>query len=140
MTGAILVKTDSDPQPVRYNATVKDGPHGKGKVYTQDAKFVEEKGSRFVEAHKLGTLVVPSTATVVVSLLLNFALLVVWLAAFWLVLRFSLGHALLFAGVMGLITLIAIMPVLFKQNRLPNVPKSPAATMRSYDPAAGSSS
>src|SRR6266545_4552577 len=133
MTGAILVKAPDDPQPVRYNATVKDGPGGKGKTYTPEPRFVEEKGSRFVEAHKLGTLVVPSTGTVVVSLVLNFALFVVWLAALWLVLRFSLGHALIFTGALGLVTLIAIMPILFKQNRVPPKPAAPAATMRSLD-------
>jgi hypothetical protein len=138
MTGAIRVKAADDPEPVRYKATLKDGAT-KSPTYTPEPRFEEEKGRRYVEAHKLGTLVVPSTGTIVVSLLLNFALFVVWVAAFWPILRFSLGHAMIFAGSLALITMLAIMPVLFKQNRTPKpAPQAPAAVLRGLESGIGS--
>jgi hypothetical protein len=120
MTGAIRVKGPSDPEPVRYNAKLKED-----KTYSPERRFEEDKGSRYVEANQLGTLFVPSTGTVVVALLLNFLLVVVWVVAFWPILRFSLGHALMFTAVLAVVTMLALMPVLFKQNREPKPPASP---------------
>jgi hypothetical protein len=118
MTGAIRVKTADDSDWVRYNAEVKEDTRSKAKVYAStDRRFVEEKGSRYVRGDQLGTMYVPSTGTVVVALLLNFLLVVVWAAACWPVLRFSLGHALLLAGIGTLVTMIGVMPLLFKRNR-----------------------
>lgn len=119
MTGAIRVKGPDDPAPVRYNALLRPDKPKTNPEYTPDRRFVEENGSRYVEAHQLGTLFVPSSGTIAISLLLNFALVVVWLAAFWPILRFSLAHALIFAGSLALLTMVAVMPVLFKQNRAP---------------------
>ena len=119
MVGAIRVKGPTDPEPVRYNATLKDDPRSKTKTYTPERKFVEEKGSRYVEAQQLGTLFVPSTGTIVLALLVNFMLLVVLLVAFWPVLRFSLGHAVVLAGAFAVVMMLGIMPILFKQNRVP---------------------
>jgi hypothetical protein len=79
MTGAIRVKGPGDAEPVRYNALVNENPRTKSKEYAKERRFVEEKGDRYVEAVQLGTLFVPSGATVAVSLLLNFTLLVLWL-------------------------------------------------------------
>jgi hypothetical protein len=128
MTGAIRVKGPDDPEPVRYNALLRPDKPKTNPEYAAERRFVEEKGSRYVEAHQLGTLFVPSTGTIAISLLLNFALLVVWLAAFWPILRFSLGHSLIFAGSLALLTMLAVMPVLFKQNRAPKATTPPEAT------------
>lgn len=134
MTGAIRVKGPNDPEPVRYNAVLKEEPNTKRKTYTQDRRFVEDKGSRYVEAHQLGTLFIPSTGTIVISLLLNFLLLVVWLAACWPILRFSLTHALIFTAALTAVTMLAVLPVLFKQNRIPKAaPPPPAAILRVAD-------
>ena len=136
MTGAIRVKGPGDADWVRYNATLKENPQTKEKTYPPDPRFVEEKGSRYVEVHLPGTLFVPSTGTIVVSLVLNFALLLVWVLAFWPILRFSLGHALVFGGALALVTMLAVLPILFKQNRAPKVPAPAAVTMRAADPVA----
>ncbi|QJW96588.1 hypothetical protein [Frigoriglobus tundricola] len=128
MTGAIRVKAADDPEPVRYKVTLKEDPRTKTKTYKPDSKFEEEKGSRYVDAHQMGTLVVPSTGTVVLALLLNFMLMAVWLVAIWPVLRFSLGHAVVFAGALGLITMLAVMPVLFRHVR-ESKPPAPAAAL-----------
>jgi hypothetical protein len=134
-TGAILVKGPDDPAPVRYNATMKEDPKTKTKTYTPELKFEEEKGSRYVLADSMGTLFVPSTGTVVGALLLNFMLVVVWLVAFWPILRFSLSHALIFTASLAIITLLAIMPLLFKQNRIVKpAPGAPPAAIRVLEP------
>ena len=128
MTGAIRVKGPGDADWVRYNATLKEDPRSKEKTYTPEPRFVEEKGSRYVEVGQPGTLFVPSTGTVVISLLLNFALLAVWVVAFWPVMRFGLGHAVLFGGSLAIITMLAVMPLLFSRNRMPPKAPAPAAT------------
>jgi hypothetical protein len=128
MTGAILVKGPDDAEPVRYNAKLTEE-----KTYTPDRRFEEVKGSRYVEANQIGTLFVPSTKTVALALLLNFLLLVVWIVALWPIMRFSLGHALMFSIVLAIATMLALMPVLFKQNRSSPPPASgtaPAARVR----------
>jgi len=139
MVGAIRVKGPDDAEPVRYNATFKDGPGAQYKTYTPELKFVEEKGSRYVEVNQLGTLYVPSTATVAVALMLNAGLLLVWIVAWWAALRFSLGHALMFSAVLAAITMLALMPVLFKPNRVPKpaTPAQQAAPSTSCAPAPG---
>ena len=126
MTGAIRVKGPDDPEPVRYDATLKEDPRTKEKTYTPETRFKEEKGSRYVEVHQIGTLFVPSTGTVMGALALNLMLFVVWLVAFWPLLRFTLVHALVFAGAFATLTMLGAMPLLFKQNRAPKPPPTPA--------------
>ena len=129
MTGALLVKGPGDAEPVRFSAKLTDD-----KKYPPDLEFKEDKGSRSIKAGQnkgaenkadpLNAMLVPSTATVAVALLLNFMLIAVWVVAFWPILRFSFGHALMFTAVLAIITMVALMPILFKQNR---TPKPPAA-------------
>lgn len=124
MVGAIRVKGPNDAEPVRYNAKLKDD-----KSYPLELRFEEEKGSRYVPAiqknNHVGALHVPSAATVFVALLLNFLLVAVWVVAFWPIMRFSLGHSLMFTAVLAVVVMLALMPVLFKQNRVPP-PLAPA--------------
>jgi hypothetical protein len=129
MTGAIRVKGPDDPEPVRYDAELS-GPKERP-IYKEidgERRFKEQDGSRYVKMNQPGILFVPSTGTVALALLLNFALVVVWLAAFWPILRFSLGHALIFTGACALLMMLTVMPVLFKQNRVEK-PKEPAAAL-----------
>lgn len=128
MVGAIRVKGPNDHDWVRYNVNLKDGKPKTNPEYGEPRRFVEEKGSRYVEVAQLGTLFIPSSGTIVIALFLNFMLFVVWLVAFWLILRFALTHALLFTGAFALLTMLAVMPILFKQNRAkPPAPTSEAA-------------
>ena len=126
MTGAVRVKGPNDPEPVRYNAIVKESAGGKSKSYTNERRFVEENGSRYIEAVQMGTLFVPSTATVAVSLFLNFLLFVLWLVVTWPVLRYSFGHALGLTAVGTLVTMLLLMPLLFKFNRSAKPAPAPA--------------
>lgn len=127
LTGAIRVKGPDDAEPVRYNAQLNPTKPKTNPEYTPERRFVEENGSRYVEVHQLGTLFVPSTGMIALALFLNFMLFAVWLAAFWPILRFSLTHSLIFAGSLALLTMLTVMPVLFKQNRTPKPPATPAA-------------
>jgi hypothetical protein len=120
MTAALLVKPDEGADPVRFNADLKKG--SSVPQYTDERRFNEVNGSRYIMADQLGTLFVPSTGVVVAALLLNLAHFLVWFAAFWLILRFGWGHALGFATVFGLVTMLLVMPLLFKPNRAPRTP------------------
>ncbi|VTR90843.1 unnamed protein product [Gemmata massiliana] len=136
MTGAIRVKAANDPEPVRYNAKVQESPGTKTKTYTTERQFVEVNGDRYVNANQMGTLFVPSTKTLFVALLLNISLLLMWLVVTWPVLRFAFAHALGFTVVGTLVTMFALMPLLFKYNR-PEPKPAPEATAWVTDPGNG---
>jgi hypothetical protein len=127
MVGAIRVKGPTDNEPVRYNALLKDESKAKVPTYTQERKFVEDKGSRYVEFVQLGTLFVPSSGIVAISLLLNFTLLLLWFVVAWPVLRYTVTHSLGIAIVGTLVTMLALMPLLFKFARDPKPAPAPAA-------------
>lgn len=117
MTAAIKAKPAPDAaEPVRFNAqltkdkrTYVDTPDGR--------KFVEEKGSRYVQADQLGVVYVPTTGTVVAALFINLMHFVAWFVAFWAILQFSRGHSAIMAVSFGLITMLLVLPLLFAPNR-----------------------
>ena len=122
MTAAIKMKPAPELEPIRFNAqlskdkrTYVNSPDGR--------KFIEERGSRYVNADQLGVVYVPTTGTVVVALFINFMHFVVWFVAFWLVLQFSRGHSAIMAGSFGLITMLLVLPLLFGPNRKPKPPE-----------------
>ena len=129
MTAALVLKTEDAPEPVRFDAELKKGATPE---YTSERKFTDPAG-RYVKAEQLGVLYVPSTGVVVVALLLNFLLFAVWFAAFWPVMRYGWGHSLGFAAVFGLVTMLLVMPMLFKFNR-PTKPPPEAALRHAPDP------
>ncbi len=135
MTGALRVKGPDDPDAVRYNAQLMkyDEDNRRSvhtKAYASERRFVEDKGSRYVNEEPLGTLFVPSTSTIVGALFLNFALLLMWLVVTWPVLRYSFAHALGLTVVGTLVTMLALMPLLFNFNRPKLPPPAPGATAR----------
>lgn len=115
MTAAIRLRPSPEAEPIRLNAQLN--PRSSLPTYTNERRFVEVNGSSYVEADQLGVLYVPSTWTVLVALLINVMLFVVWMIAFWPLLRFTLGHAFGLTVVMGLVTMLLVMPVLFKPHR-----------------------
>ena len=129
MTGALSVKLPDSEAPVRFNADVKEDPRVGTLVYeTPDRRFTEDRGSRYILGNQMGIVYIPSTGAVFVALFVNLLHFVLWLVALWLILRFSFGHALLFAIILGLTTMLVAMPLLFKPHRA--APAAQAATMR----------
>lgn len=127
MTAALLVKPDEGGNPMRFNAELKKDERTGALNYTTDRRFVEAGGNRYIKADQPGVVYIPSSGVVAVSLLLNVALFAVWFVAFWPVLRFNWGHALGFAVVCGLVTMLLVMPLLFKPNRTGKVAAAAAA-------------
>jgi hypothetical protein len=119
MTTAIKLKTEpSAPEATRFNAQLSKDK--KTYVNTIDGRrFIEDRGSRYVQADQLGVIYVPTTGTVVVALFINLMHFVVWFVAFWLILQFSRGHAFLLMVSFGLITMLLVLPLLFGPNRKP---------------------
>jgi hypothetical protein len=126
MTAAILVKPEANGEPVRFNARL--GPDKRSYAKGDEGRrFDEEKGSRYVQADLLGVMFVPSNMTVFLALVLNLVHFVIWFVAFWLILHFTRGHAFVLAVSFGLITMILVMPLLFRPNRTPPAPQPPPA-------------
>ncbi len=127
MTIAIKLKPDPNGDAVRFNARLN--PDKKSYAASAEGRrFDEERGSRYVHADQLGVLYVPSTGTIVLALFINVLHFVIWFAVFGPILQFTRGHAFVLAVSFGLITMILVMPLLFKPNRTPPAP--PAAAMR----------
>lgn len=126
LTVALLVRLEPGADPVRLKAELKKDERIGAMTYAPgpERRFVEENGSRYVNAYpeQMGKLYVPSTGMVAAALLLNLAHFVVWFVAFWLILQFRWSHALGFAAAMGLLTMLMVMPLLFKQVRKPPPP------------------
>ncbi len=119
MTAAIAIKTDPDAEPIRLDALLKEDPRTHTKAYTPEKRFVERDGSRYVLADQLGVLYVPSPGTVALALLLNLVHFLVWFIAFWPIMVFTRGHAFALTVLFGLVTMLLVMPLLFKSNRTP---------------------
>jgi len=122
MTAALKVKPDEGGDVIRFNAklaadkrTYPKGANGQRAV----VQFVEDKGSRYIQDDQVGVMFVPSNSTVFLAILINALHFVAWFAAFWLILHFTPGHALAFTALFGLVTMLLVMPLLFKPNRVP---------------------
>ena len=126
LTAAVVLKPDEGGAPVRFDAVFREDKRTGQKTYpskgNEDRRFADPNGSRYVMLDQPGVIYVPSTGAVILALLINLGLFVVWYAAFWPVLRFGAGFAFLLALAFGLLTMFALMPVLFKPGRAPQPP------------------
>ncbi len=130
VTAAVIFQPEEGKSPVRFDAIFREDKRTGNKTYppkgNDDRRFADPGGSRYVMVDQPGVIYIPTTGAVVLALLINFALFVVWFAAFWPVLRFGAGFAFLLAGAFGLLTMFALMPVLFKPGRAPKLPDEAA--------------
>lgn len=128
LTGAVIAR-DEDGNPVRFNADVKEDDRS-GAIYVGEVPtFKEPKGTRYIRGDQMGRVIIPSTGTVALALLVNAMLFVVWFIAGWPILRFNWGHALGLAAVFGLLSMLVLMPLLFKQHRTPKEPAPASARL-----------
>jgi len=111
MTVAVLVPAGD--AKVRFAAAEANGVY----VLTDgNAVFREENGRRTVTDENMGHMQVPSTAALVVALLVNVLHFAAWFVAFWPVMRFTVGHALGLTALFGGVTMLVLMPLLFQLN------------------------
>lgn len=125
MTAAMRIKPTPDAEPVRFNARLKGGAVKTYYPGAEGRRFTEENGSRYIQADELGVLYVPSTTTVVLALFLNFVHFLIWFVAFWAILQFTRGHAFMLAVAFGLVTMLLLLPLLFKIHREPKPAEIP---------------
>ena len=84
-------------------------------------RFIEAGGKRYVEADSPNLVFAPSTAALIGALAFNFMNFVIWVVAFWPCLRFTLGHSIGGAIVIGSLMMLFLVPLLFEKNQLPPV-------------------
>ncbi len=127
LTIGLIVPEATGGKKIRFNTQIKDGTT----YATPERQFVEEGGSRYIDHGNLGTMYSPSRAALFGALILNLLLFVIWFAVYWPILQFGFGHAFGLAVLSGLITMLVLMPVLFRVNKpKPEAPAPPAATAR----------
>jgi hypothetical protein len=120
MTAAIRVKLEPDGEPIRFDAQTKNdrGATVNYAAPREGLRFVEQGGGeRYIQADQLGVVYVPSTWGVILALLINLLHVVVWFIVFWPILQFTRGHAFVLTIVFSLVTMLALMPLLFERNR-----------------------
>jgi hypothetical protein len=117
MVVAVDVKEKDGETKTRYEAELDaNGKYPSGAVRV----FREVGGPRYIEFSQLGMpspVYVPSRGALLGAVALNALHFAAWLAAFWLVMRFSLGHAVGLAAGFGLAAMLILMPLLFDRNR-----------------------
>jgi hypothetical protein len=130
MTVALLVP-EADGSKTRFEAVTADGTYARQGGYV---RFEEQGGSRFIDADEAAgprRMEVPSAGGLAAALAVNVLHYVAWLLAFWLGLRFTFGHALGLAAVFGTVSMVVLMPLLFKVNEPKPLPlleqQTPAA-------------
>ena len=118
----VAMNIELDGKKSRYDAEMREDPRV-GKVYSTDNKLFKEKGgSRFLEGESPHLVFAPSGAALVLAIALNVLMFVVWFVAFWPILHFLPGHAIGLAFVFGLVTMVVLMPLLFKLNKVKAAP------------------
>jgi hypothetical protein len=130
LTVALLVD-DGDGRKSRFDAALSPTtPNTYARLGDAgNHQFTEQGGSRYLDGAVPATVYAPSRGAVIAALGLNGLAFVAWFAAFWPVLRYGSGHALGFAVVCGVATLVVLMPLLFKLNTpKPTAARPPAAT------------
>jgi len=113
VTTALLIAWDGNP-PRKFLAPPLEGMRYVGLTNASDAlTFTEEGGPSFLTDQDLRKLETPSKGAYLTALLLNAGLFLAFFAAFWPVLQYRLGHALLLTILFGGVTLFILMPLLF---------------------------
>lgn len=133
-----LVLDDGAGRKARFNASVDPkNPNSYTALPggTANHQFDEERGSRYLDAAAPAVVYAPSRIAVFAALALNGLLFVAWFAAFWPALRYSSGHALGLTAACGAATLLVLMPLLFKLNKVKAVPQVPAGVVAPAGPA-----
>jgi hypothetical protein len=116
-TITVALNIELDGKKSRFDAEMREDPRV-GKVYSTDNKLFKEKGgSRYLEGETPYLVFAPSGAALFFAIALNVLMFVVWFVAFWPILQYLPGHAIGLAFVFGLVTMVVLMPLLFKLNK-----------------------
>lgn len=107
MTTALLVPGEGGS--ARFDAVLEGGR------YTPDKLFKDPAG-RSIEGTAPRIMQIPSPGALAIGLAVNAGCLLLWLVAFWLGMRFNLGHALGLTAMFGLACVLVLMPLLFNAN------------------------
>jgi hypothetical protein len=114
-----LIQEKDKDQPTRFNAQFDPQTGG---FSAEGVRFVEERGSRYIDSGHIGHVIKSRGSLVFMNVLLNLVHFAVWLAAIWFGLRFNFWHAFGLAGIMWLLMTLAVVPILFQQTRASNNP------------------
>ena len=101
---------------------------GAGQRADDERRFTERDGQRHIDARNPRQMEVPSTSGLVAAVAINVLQYVVWFLAFWLGLRFTIGHSLGLAVAFGVASMVILMPLLFEQNKVKPVVVDPQPT------------
>jgi hypothetical protein len=113
MTIALLVSDPSGAKS-RFHARLDK----RGEAYSDDRVFLEQGGNRYIEIDSPHTIYAPSFWAGLAAILLNFMHFLIWFLVLWFVLQYDVGSALGGAFGLGLVTMLAVMPLLFDSNRV----------------------
>lgn len=125
MTVALLVPGEGGTK-ARFDAEMQGGAYTKRA--DDERRFTEQGGPRHIDGRNPRQMEVPSTGGLVAAVGINVLQYVVWFLAFWLGLRFTIGHSLGLAAAFGLASMLILMPLLFDLNKVKPVIAAPQPT------------
>ena len=114
VTTALLVTRDGKSS--KFVAPIAEFTSADQKKTGDPVLFKEETGTATVSDQNLHVVEIFSYAGLVAVLGLNVLHFALWLVAFWPVLRFRVGLALLLTAIFGGVTMLVLMPLLFNSN------------------------
>lgn len=117
MTVAVLLPEPGGGTKTRFDAALD--PKGQSYLAGSEKVFQEKGGRRYVEVDAPALVYAPSRWAALGALALNLAHFGLWFLVLWPVMRYEPGPALGGAVVFGLVTMLAVMPLLFNSNRPP---------------------
>ena len=115
VTVSLEVK-DAAGQKKKFTAPMTGMTYSDLKGTNQNVTFVEEGGAAFISDQNLHTMELPSSSGFLMVMVLNVVHFAVWAVAFWVFVRFRVGHALLLMCLFGSVTMFILMPLLFNKN------------------------
>lgn len=121
----VAMNIELDGKKSRFDAEMRAETDARvvgSKSYSTENKLFKEKGgSRYLEGETPQQVFAPSSGTLFLAMALNISMFVAWFIAFWPILQYLTGHAIGLSLVFGVLTMVVLMPLLFKLNK----PKPP---------------
>ena len=114
VTAALVVPRDG--KPVRFAAPLDELKYAGLTKEQPNVTFKDESSLAFLSDQNLHVMETPSASGLVLVLFLNVLHFALWLVAFWPILRFRVGLALVLVTLFGGVTMFILMPLLFNAN------------------------
>jgi hypothetical protein len=111
MEVALLIKEKGKDQPTRFEANL-DPKSGNFRP-PEETRYEADGGKRYMDLSTLGKVYRVRSMAILGNLFANLLHLAIWVVVLWLLMRFSLGHAIGIGLALWGVTMLVVQPALF---------------------------